>query len=441
MKRKIARREFFKEGTLAAAVVGGAAMTSKASARVSPNDQIVAGFIGVGRMGMSNIRDFAKQKEVRLAAVCDVYEPNLKEAEKLTGAETYKDFRRILERKDIDVVVVSTPDHWHPLMAVLACQAGKDVYVEKPTSVAVEEGRKMVEAARKSNRIVQVGTQQRSGIHFQHAVELIRRGDIGKVTAVRSWNFGNSSPKGFGYLPDSDPPAGLDWDMWLGPAPLVPFNANRFGVFPDRWSSFRHFWDYAGGMMTDWGVHLLDIVQWAMNVDGPEEVSARGGKFVIEDNRDTPDTLSVTYKYPTFVATYENRDCNGRTINEHGYGIEFYGTEGTLFIDRGGFEVSPETRRQGERRIARMYWMKEENSNDQHEVHVRNFVDCVKSRQFPISDIEIGHRSTTTCLLGNIAYRTGRTIGWDAKKEAIVGDAEAAKMLRREYRAPWKLEV
>lgn len=436
------RREFLKETALATAAAGVAARPARASAvAFAPNDQIVVGFVGMGRMGISNIKDFAKQKDVRVAGVCDVYQPHLEEAYKTTKAKKYADFRRVLEDNAIDAVVISTPDHWHALMTVMACQAGKDVYVEKPISVVVEEGRKMVEAARKYNRIVQVGTQQRSGIHFQHAVELVRKGEIGKVTSVRSWNFGNASPQGFGYRPDSEPPRELDWDMWLGPAPAVPFNPNRFGVFPDKWSTFRYFWDYAGGMMTDWGVHLLDIVQWAMDVEGPQEISAQGGKFVIEDNRDTPDTLTVTFRYPNFVCTYENRDGNGRGINEHGYGIEFYGTEGTLFIDRAGFEITPETRREGDRRIARMYWMKEDNSNDQHETHVRNFLDCMRSRKLPRSDMEIGHRSTTACLLGNIAYRTGRAIRWDTKSERIAGDAEAAKHLRREYRKPWKLEV
>ena len=165
----------------------------------------------------------------------------------------------------------------------------------------------MVEAARRYKRIVQLGTQQRSGLHFQKAVELVRRGAIGKVSFIRTWNYGNSFPEGIGNPPDGDPPSDLDWDLWLGPAPKVPFNANRFGVHPERFSSFRWFWHYAGGMMTDWGVHLLDIVQWAMNVEGPSGISAQGGKLYLQDNRETPDTLQVTYQYPGFVCVYENR--------------------------------------------------------------------------------------------------------------------------------------
>src|SRR5690606_4589479 len=291
--------------------------------------------------------------DVDIVAVCDVYAPNLDEGTKLvldrrgTAPRQVTDFRQILDDTAIDAVIIGTPDHWHALQTVMACQAGKDVYVEKPTSVAIAEGRKMVEAARKYKRIVQVGTQQRSAAHFQQAVTLVRSGIIGTVTAVRCWNVSNQAPEGIGNPPDSDPPEGLDWDMWLGPAPKRPFNPNRFGVYPNVFSYFRYFWDYAGGMMTDWGVHLIDIVQWAMDVDAPLAVSAVGGKFCLTDNRETPDTLIASCQYPGFVMTYENRTCNAREINGHGYGIEFYGSDGTLFVGRGGFEIVPEKRSRG----------------------------------------------------------------------------------------------
>jgi len=259
---------------------------------------------------------------------------------------------------------------------------------------------------------------------------------------VRTWNFGNQFPTGIGNPPDSDPPPELDWDMWLGPAPSVRFNPNRFGVNANNFSYFRWFWDYAGGMVTDWGIHLLDIVQWAMGVDYPQAVNASGGKFYLQDNRETPDTLTVTYEYPGWICTYENRECNGNRILDKGYGITFHGTEGTLFVDRNGFEILPETRRGSDNKpINRMEPMKEANSNDQHLTHVRNFLDSVKSRQKPISDVEIGHRSTSTALLANISYRTRRRIAWDGKNERIVGDNEASKLLSRHYRKPWSLSV
>jgi predicted dehydrogenase len=444
MTEKIDRRGFIKTTTAGAVAAGLAFHSASASARVlGANERVAVGFMGAGRMGDSNLKDFIKQNEVAVAAICDVYEPNLEKLAALApGADKYKDFRKILDRKDIDAVVISTPDHWHALMMVMACQAGKDVYVEKPISLTIDEGRKMVQAARKYNRVVQVGTQQRSGIHFQRAVELVRTGRIGKVSFVRTWNVGNQHPAGIGNPPDSDPPAGLDWDMWLGPAPKVPFNPNRFGVFPDRWSSFRWFWDYAGGMVTDWSVHLIDIVQWAMNVDYPRTVTAAGGKFYLQDNRETPDTIAVTYEYPGFICTYENRECNGNPINGKGYGITFHGTEGSLFVDRGGLEVIPERRREGpDRTIERTEPVRMQNANSQHEAHVRNFLDCVKSRHKPICDIEIGHRTTSTALLANIAYRSKRRIVWDGAREGIVGDKEAAKFLSKPYRRPWSLKV
>ncbi len=429
------RRDLLKGGAVAA----GLALSGARA--LGANDRIIAGVIGMGRQGVGDTRSFLKNPNTEVAAVCDVYETNLAKGAAAAGerAEKVKDFRRILDNKDINVVIIATPDHWHPYMTVAACQAGKDVYVEKPISVTVEEGRKMVEAARKYERVVQVGTQQRSGLHFQKACELVRSGRIGKVSFVQTWNYGNGSPEGFGNPPDSDPPPDLDWDLWLGPAPKVPFNANRFGVAPERWSTFRYFWDYAGGMMTDWGVHLLDIVQMAMNVDAPQVISASGGKLFIKDNRETPDTLSVTYEYPGFVCTYEHRDLNGYPLNGHGYGILFHGTEGTLFVDRAGYELVPEKKGRGEKAVNRTEAAAEKNSNNHGVDHFANFLDCVKTRKKPVSDIEIGHRSTSTCLLGNVAYRSRRRIEWDGRNEKITNAHEARKFLSREERKLWRL--
>lgn len=436
--RDMERRDFIKGS--AAAAVG----LSLAPARVlGANDRIVAGFIGVGRQGQSNMNSFLKAENVTIAAVCDVYEPNLEKAAATAGASAakIKDFRRILDNKDINAVVISSPDHWHAYQTVAACQAGKDVYVEKPICVAVEEGRTMVEAARRYDRVVQAGTQQRSGVHFQKAVELVRSGRLGKISVVRTWNVGNQSPDGIGNPPDGDPPAGLDWDMWLGPAPKRPFNPNRFGVHPTSYSFFRWFWDYAGGMMTDWGIHLLDIVQWAMDVDGPQAVTASGGKLFLKDNRETPDTLQVTYEYPGWIAMYENRELNANPLLGKTYGILFHGTEGTLFVDRAGYELIPETRGRGAEAVKRTEPVSDKNSNNHGVAHFANFVECVRSRKRPVCDIEIGHRSTTTCLLGNVAYRSRQRIEWDAKAEKITNAADARKYLSRDYRKPWKLHV
>jgi len=428
------RRDFVK--TLALGAGTALASSAKSHARtVGANDRLGIGMIGLGRMARGHLENLLAEPDAEVRALCDVYEPNLRFA---AEAKTYTDFREVLGRDDIDAVVIATPDHWHALPTVMACDAGKDVYVEKPTSVAIAEGRKMVEAGQRNDRIVQVGTQQRSGPHFKYAVQLVRSGTLGEVTFVRTWNYGNALPDGIGNPPDGTPPKGLDWDMWLGPAPKVPYNENRFGVFLDdeleyqRWASFRHFWDYAGGMMTDWGVHLLDVVQWAMDADAPETVSTFGGKFVLKDNRDTPDTLQATFRYPGFVCTYENRESNGHPLDGHGYGIFFHGTEATMFLDRGGFQIFPEGEDEG-------VPMQAQSLGESHARHMRNFLDCVKSRQTPVCDIEVGHRSTSTAILANIAHRTGHQLTWDRETETITGDAEASKLLDVAYRAPWKL--
>jgi len=452
MTDEINRRDFIRRAGLTTVSVAAAGLVPSRSV-LGANDRVRVGVIGTGRQGRDDMEDMARQPDAEIAALCDVYQPNLDTAQRslqmLAGVpnqssvkpDTYKDFRQILDRKDIDVVIVGTPDHWHALPTVEACKAGKDVYVEKPISTVLEEGRKMVQAARRYNRVVQVGTQQRSGIHFQKAVELVQDGLLGKISFVRTWNYDNEYPQGIGDPADSDPPAGLDWDMWLGPAPKRPFNWNRFGV-GDRWSTFRYFWDYAGGFMTDWGVHLMDIVEWAMKVEGPSAVTASGGKFYLRDNAECPDTLQVTYEYPGFVCTYENRWDNGNSMYDHGYGIEFHGTDGTMFLDRGGFQVYPEKRHQLGKEVARTPEMKMDEVNNSHFDHVRNFLDCVKSRQRPTSDIEIGHRSTSVCLLGNVAYRSKERLVWDVANERLVqGSAKAKELLGREYRAPWKLEV
>ena len=448
--KKVTRRDFIRRSAAGAAGAGMAFSALPASAQVAgANDRVRIGIIGAGKMGRSNMGMFLEQPNVEVVALCDVYQSSLDQCLKskaLTEAgkqpETDKDFRRMLDRKDVDAVVISSPDHWHALQTVMACQSGKDVYVEKPISVAVEEGRKMVQAARKYNRIVQVGTWQRSGVHFQRAVKLIRDGVIGKISFVKTWNYSNEYPKGWGNPPDADPLEGLDWELWLGPAPKVPFNINRFGILGNRWATFRYFWDYAGGMMTDWGVHLLDIVQWAMQVAGPTVVTASGGKFFIQDNRDTPDTLQVTYEYPGWICTYENRVCNANSMYGKNYGIEFHGTDGTMYLNRSGFEVHPEKRRVGREKVDMMESSQMKRVNNGHEAHVPDFLDAMRSRRLPQSDIEIGDRSTNVCHLANIALRSGRRIVWDPKRQVLVeGGGEAKKLLSREYRKPWKLEV
>ncbi len=280
----------------------------------------------------------------------------------------------------------------------------------------------MVEAARKYRRVVQVGTLQRSGTHFQKAVQLIQDGLMGKIVFVRTWVYVNEYPEGLGNPSDEAPPSELDWELWLGPAAKVPFNRNRFGVAENVWSTFRFFWDYAGGHMTDWGAHLIDVVQWAMQVEGPTAVTASGGKFHLQDNRDTPDTMQATFDYPGFVCTFENRLCTAYSGGAgKWYGTEFHGTDATLFIDRSGFEVFPEKKPSGQisstsaawsgikKEVDRIATMRMEVANDPHLDHVRNFLDCVKSRQRPgaISKSGTRPRSPATWGTSPIAATSG----------------------------------
>jgi predicted dehydrogenase len=410
------------------------------------NDRIRVSFIGTGRQGQSNMGSAMQQPEVEVVSVCDVYQPNLEKAiarsargsantpESSPAAKGVKDFREILADKSVDAVCIATPDHWHAYMTVEACKAGKDVYVEKPISVVVEEGRKMVEAARKYQRVVQVGTQQRSGIHFQKATELVKQGALGKVTFCRTFNYGNGSPEGIGNPPDTAPPGDLDWNMWLGPAPQRAFNKNRFGIDPNAYSHFRWFWDYAGGMMTDWGIHVLDIVQMAFDETPPKAITALGGKYNIQDNRDTPDTLQVTYEYPNgMIATYENRMFNGNSLFGKTYGTIFHGEKGTLFVDRSGYTLYPE-------KGSALTETTVQNSNNHGKDHWANFISCIKTRQRPVSDIEVGHRSTSTALLGNVSLRSGLRVDWNGDKETAA-QPQVKQYLERKYRKPWELKV
>jgi len=447
MSGEINRRDFIRRAAVSTAGFSLAMSGASTSNVLGANDRIRLGLIGCGRQGRDNMENFREQG-VEVAAVCDVYEPNLQKGLQAAGgkAKTLKDFRQVLDDKEIDMVIVATPDHWHPLPTVMACQAGKDVYVEKPICVAVEEGKRMVEAARRYKRVVQVGLWQRSNLHFQKAVELVQDGLIGKVTYARTWNYSNIYPEGIGNPPDSDPPSGLDWDMWLGPAPKVAFNWNRFGV-GDRWSTFRYFYDYANGWPGDWMVHLMDIVQWGMRVDGPHTITALGRKFYLKDNSDTPDTLQITLEYPEFVATYENRLCNDYGMDKHGYGIEFHGTDAMMCVDREGFQVFPDQaevkRRYAEpKSVARTAEMRMERADDGLANHVANMLECMRSRKLPQTDIESGYQSTSACLLGNVALRSKERLEWDAAGQRLTkGGPAAQKLLSREYRAPWRLEV
>ena len=446
------RREFLQHSVgLGAAAMGASMVGAKSlpaqSAASSQNvsgasNRIRVGLIGCGGMGQADLRDFLKVEGIQCVALCDVDDSKSAETRawvtKQDGQNPdliTRDFRRVLDRKDIDAVIVGTPDHWHALPTIMACQAGKDVYVEKPLSISIGEGRLMVKATRKYNRIVQMGTQQRSAPHYAEAVEYVKSGKLGKIRLVRAWAYqgwmGNI-PK----VPDSDPPPGVDYDMWLGPAPKRSFNKNRFHF------NFRWYWDYSGGLMTDWGAHMIDIANWAMGIKAPGTAMSVGGRFGFPDDaEETPDTQQVLWAFPEFSMLWEHATAIDRGPEARNHGVAFHGNNGTLVVDRGGWEVHPEiVRVEGKQQYKLAGFPRQNIGTDQsHLDHVKNFVECMRSRALPRSDVEIGHNSMIACHLGNIAFRLGRQIRWDVENEKIINDSEAESYVTRAYRAPWKL--
>jgi predicted dehydrogenase len=394
-------------------------------------------------MGSGNLGYAMKVPEVEPVAVCDIYQPHLERAvaaAKKGGfqVKTVKDFREILSDKSIDAVCISTPDHWHAYMEVEACKAGKDVYVEKPSCTYVDEGRKMVEAARKYNRVVQAGTMQRSGGYFRKAAELVAAGTVGDITFCHTFQSGSAKREGYGNPPDSDPPPDLDWDMWLGPAPQRPFNLNRWGVKAATFPTFRYFWDYAGGAMTDWGVHLIDPLHQCFGEVMPTAVVALGDKFYVRDNTETPDTMQATFYYPKFLVTYESRTCNPLPLfgRNQGAGTTIHGTEGTIFVNRSGCWVIPNPKS----KLAAAAWENDQAMSDMNVPHWKNWIQCIRTRQKPASDIETCVRSSTACLLANLSMRYRTRLDWN--ETAWTVDQDAAKPdLAERYRSPWKLEV
>jgi predicted dehydrogenase len=450
MAEDLSRRDFLgSSGRLAGGAAAWSALhpaiRTARGALVAANDKVVVALIGCGGMGNADLSDFMRDSAVEVAAVCDVDDKNLNEtADKVEKKdrkrpETTRDFRPILDRKDVDVVIIGTPDHWHAIPFIAACMADKDVYCEKPVAHDILEGRAMVNAARRHKRVTQIGTQQRSGAHFQEAVRIVQEGKLGRISLTKTWNLANESPRGIGHACDEDEaPQGVDYDRWLGPAPRRKFNKLRFHY---QW---RWFFDYASGMIGDWNVHLQDIIHWGMGVTAPRSVHASGGKFTLDDDRDTPDTMIVTYEYEgpkgPFLHVYEMRKGNGHGIGgDAGHGMQFHGTDATLYLDRNGYQVYPETRDKKDRASACAG-----GRSDQHWPHVQNFLSCIQSRERCICDIETGHTSTVVCHLGNIAMKVGRTIYWNAAEEKVVDahgrpDYEANALLGREYRKGYEL--
>jgi predicted dehydrogenase len=418
------------------------AFSALSASRVSgANDRVRVGLIGCGGQGSGDWRNFLAQSDVSPVAVCDVYDPFRERAAQMCKekVDQYKDFRRMLERSDVDAVIVATPDHWHALLTIMACKAGKDVYVEKPLSHSLREGRVMVDTARKYKRVVQVGAQQRSGEHYAKAIGLIRDGTIGAVHSVSAYWTRNMMP---GFKPrelKSGLTSALDWDLWLGPAPAVPFDPLRFAY------NWRWFWDYSGGQMTNWGAHSLDIVRWALDAKAPSAVAAFGGRYELKDGGETPDVQQAIYSFPGCVVTWNGCEISGFEPIRYPEGdprikplIEFHGTKGSMVLTRRGFWVTPQIWT-GDGADHETPAMQPLTAAATGFPHARNFLDCVKSRKRPIADVEEGHLTVAMCHLGNMATKLSRTLRWDAEKEEVIGDSEANRLLSISYRKPWTL--
>jgi predicted dehydrogenase len=432
-KSRINRRQFIK-GISGAAVAGFGIPYIVSSSSLgeggatAAGDRITLGFIGVGMQGRGLLWAFLQQPSCRVVAICDVDKQKLNRSLELvgenygdkTGCAAYGDFRELLARTDIDGVVIAAPDHWHSVMAVEACRAGKDVYCEKALAMSVAEARQVVNAAGLYGRVFQTGTMQRSDMKFRRACELVRNGYIGQVKNVRLCIGTTTFPI---YpvacdLPAEPVPDYLDWDMWLGPAPWRPYNSR---IAPPMdvpgWPHWRDYYDYAGGLMTDWGAHHFDIAQWGLGMDasGPVEIYPENGK----------DFKMLTYKYANGVTVARDDTMRYRSIL-------FSGTEGEVEVSREFLSIKPESlvrQRIGVNDI-RLY--KSEN-------HYANWLDCIRSRRNPICDAEIGCRSATVCHLGVIANQLGRSLKWDPVAERFINDAEADRFLSRPMRSPWKL--
>jgi predicted dehydrogenase len=405
----------------------------------SPNEKFTIACMGVrGRAGHL-MQGFAQMPDVEIAVLCDVDSRLLEKASAAVGQHQKKrprletDFRRILEDKSIDALVVGTPDHWHAIPTVLACQAGKHVYVEKPAGHNLREGQAMLAAARKHNRVVQVGIQSRSGRHFAEALDFIRSGAIGKVTFAKAWETARQKP--IPPQPDSTAPDGVDYDMWLGPAPLRPFNPNRFH------SNWRWFFDYGTGDLGNDGVHRADYARRGLDAgfaargqtlpDWPSFVSASGGKFFFDDAQEWPDTLVVTWDYPGATLMYEMRIWTPTPMEGEEEGAAIYGGDGSVIIGNTSWTAyGPK----GEKVAGST------STNEEHDpAHKRNFFDCIRDGKLPNCDIAIGHAASGLTHLGNIAWRLNRKLHFDGAAQTFPHDQEATGMLGRRYRAPYSL--
>ncbi|MDR3714636.1 MAG: Gfo/Idh/MocA family oxidoreductase [Puia sp.] len=439
------RRSFLKDSST---LMGGGLLLSSPAGKVfshfrplvSPSNQVNIGAIGLNGMGWADLTAALKVPGVNVVALCDVdknvLDKRMKDLSSMkvdtSRVKTYGDYRKLLEQKDVDAVIIGTPDHWHALIMIEACQAGKDVYTEKPVGNSIGECRAMIAAQQRYGKVVQAGQWQRSMQHFRDAVDFVYSGQLGNIRTVKVWCYqGWMRPAA--VVPDSAPPPGVDYAMWLGPAPTRAFNGSRFHF------NFRWFWDYAGGLMTDWGVHLLDYGLLGMKAGNPGSIVSLGGRFAYPElAEETPDTLTALYEFEGFNLIWDHAlgIDNGSYGRDHG--IAYIGNNGTLVLDRGGWEVIEE--HNSKHKVSRPLVKASDNGLEKHWV---NFIGAVRSRNF--SDlhcsIQEGAHVATVAQMGNISFRTGKRLVWDDAKGGFTDEGVNAEYMMKEYHNGYKLPV
>ncbi|MXY71217.1 MAG: Gfo/Idh/MocA family oxidoreductase [Acidobacteriia bacterium] len=421
-RNPISRRSFMGTGAATAVAAGSASAAA-------PSDRVNLGMIGVGGRGRSLLRGFVSLPDVNVSYICDADQASLERARQTLADEgkpqpqTTYDMRHLFDDPEVDAVVVATPDHWHAPATILACDAGKDVYVEKPPSHNIREGRLMLDAARRNARIVQVGTQSRSRPSTRKGIEIAHSGALGDVLMAKAWNV--QLRKNIGHKPNSPVPKGVDYETWLGPAPWIPFNENRFHY------NWHWHWHFGTGDAGNDGAHQLDIARWALGVDFPESASGMGGKIFFDDDQQTPDTMNVTFQYGGKAMIWEMRIWNAYGMEGQDNGVAVYGTDASIQIGRWN-------RRWGYKLYDNEGKLVEHSdADDESDDHMRNFIECVRTRELPAADIATGHLSAIHCHLANIVSRTGRTLAFDQETETIVGDPHANLYVKRAYRTHW----
>jgi len=459
------RREFITKSAAAVAgvSVGVNAFGSGKTTRIfGSNDKIRMGFIGIGNRGSQLLNIFMKQPDCEVAALCDIYEPyTLRDRSKVeprylemmpgqipqmgekfpVQPKIYTDYRKLLEDKTIDAVCIATPDHWHALQTIQAIQAGKDVYVEKPLTQTIVEGRKMVETQAASRQVVAVGLNRRGSVVYQKLAKSVGEGRIGKVSVARAARISNMYPTGIGKMKPEMAPRNFDWNLWLGPRAARPYQYN-IAPYMFRW------WSDFSSQMGNWGVHYMDVIRWMLGETAPAAISAHGGKYVLDHDADIPDTMQVTFEFTSgLIIAFSIFEANGGNPFQFGE-LELCGTKGNVYSNEKGYRIIPS--KSGQFQNWKNLIEPEEfdnpnkdlvdgSSSDSTTQLIRNFLDCVKTRNVPLCPLEEGHRSTSFAHLANIALATGERLQWDAAKERFTNSEKANQMLHYEYRKPWKI--